>query len=230
MFTRLAFLQKVPNMTREHFNSFWRLVHGPGALWLNGLQYYHQNVVTSVAGTGNPVLPLIPLDGIAQLGWRDKYSMYDATYKSSRRRNVADVQLERQHFIGWQRTFLCEREDNAEGNPALDRAHKAFLFLGRDQRLTGQQFHSEWTKAREDLLASSGILSSVRSIIVDRMPVLDRSGTYEEMPFDEVEEIWFDTEASLEGVLGSAARLRDSYSTALRDVAIVTATVTRFVA
>ncbi|HTM79310.1 MAG TPA: hypothetical protein VL133_16975 [Devosia sp.] len=230
MFTRISLLQKVPGMSREHFNSFWRLVHGPGALFLNSLLYYHQNVVNQVAGTAEPVLPLLPLDGIAQLGWADKYQMYDAFYKSSRRRNVADVQVERQHFLAWQKTFLCQREDIDTSRIVPEGAQKAFVFLGRNLTVSPAQFNEKWTQARQELLSSAGVVNSVRSVVVERLPMMDRSGPYEEMPYDEVEEIWFEDAEALQSALGDPKKIRDGHSSILQDIAVVNVSVTRFVA
>lgn len=193
MILRITLLQRLDGMTPAAFERYWLDVHAPLAARLQGLSLYHLNAVRATAGShAMESLPLWPVDGIAQLGFADFEAMKSAG-------STAAGKADRVNFIKLQQTLVCRRGSGEDGPAQEGRLAKCMVFLRRPRGITAAQFEEAWLRGPSVSPASQrgGMVARVRNLVVDRWPEPWVSASYEAMPVDGVEELWFDSDAAM---------------------------------
>jgi uncharacterized protein (TIGR02118 family) len=195
----MGLIRMKPGWTREHFSAYWRDTHGAIAAGAPGLRDYWQNAVVERSKGPHHLGGSWEVDGFSQL-WFDDNAQARRAFTSS---PMAKALIEDEaRFLGG--LHIVTAEQRVVISPPVPRRcglKKYMAILERQAGMTAGDFRKVWASWASDIEKVHGIAGYRQNIVVQRELVKGESCSYEDLPIDGIEELWFEDAASLDMVL-----------------------------
>lgn len=207
MYVRTIILQKKDHITTKEFQKYWLETHGPLAknLFCGGLKHYYQNHITTSSRLGiDSTRSNYIADGFAQLFFEEGTSLKEMVNEEG----LSVLKEDEAHFIGSMQIVITK--PNSIVNPNRNRPLiKTISLLKRKKNIDIDRYKNEWLQIHPDhILAMSGVKGYIQHFVVDRTIDKKNSATYDEVPIDGIEELWFEDTESMERAFQSGNGLK----------------------
>jgi len=206
MYFRITLMRRKVGLARDAFNRHWLGSHAPIAARLPGLRSYVQNHILSIAPPfGMAAVPsrdnwLATLDGIARLSFDSEEEMQTAFGSPVMLEIADDTPL----YVSSIQAFGA-LENVVIGPLARGGACKIVSLHTRNPSLDEAEFQEAWRARYAGLVRElSECAGYVQSRIVNRSQAGGLAASYDELPFDGVDEIYFPSEDSILRVKSTA--------------------------
>ena len=202
MITRFGLVQKREDMTLEQFNKHWQEKHGPIVAGMDSIRHYRQNLVTNATqlGIGFSTRSPITVDGFSELCWDNAHDM-NKGIASQAEAAQADLKLftkQSQILVTLKRKVIPFRENYP--HPLI----KRMTLLKRNPEMSSERFDWEWLGLHGEMVKfMPNVVAYHQNVILDRI-IDGKSVSYDEMPYDGIVEMWFESVEQLEECFASA--------------------------
>ncbi|MBS4214960.1 EthD domain-containing protein [Neobacillus rhizophilus] len=199
MIVRMSIFQKRHNLTTQEFQSYWKDIHGPIAAKIPGLAQYEQNHVVNVIHlSSNLPQGSHSLDGICRLMFEDESAMQGVLKPEI----TKILQEDEAKFIEGLQTVVIRQNPVV---PIVDELPlvKCISLIRRHRDLTFEAFEHEWDEIYAGYLKQIEGLKRYTQNYVTGRSIERKPATYEQMPIDCIDELYFEDIQSLEAAMTS---------------------------
>jgi uncharacterized protein (TIGR02118 family) len=201
---RMGLIRKKAEWSTEDFLEYWRDTHGPLAARAPNLREYWQNAVTQrVQHRGLAPGPW-DFDGFSQL-WLDDVQQADHAFKDSE--FTAALIADEKRFLGGLHIITATQHLVVTLPEASKRGAslKRISILKRRPDITEDDFCREWKDHGDLVRRMPGVSGYRRNVVIAREHTKGQPCSYDGLPIDGIDELWFESAGTSEAAFSSRA-------------------------